>query len=534
MQLSFPTKKLKKYVRRVNIKLKDTDYKQYELTVYGVTNKEGITVTGNKASKDLSDYLILKENQFVYNPYRVNVGSLGLAPKKFIGIVSPAYIVFETTEKLNAEFLYYYLKSSLGLNLIKWYGDRGGVRSSLRYNDLCEIDIPNLSLEQQIILLNKIKLINLNLNKFDNEISYQKKYISKLRQSIIQEAVQGKLVSQDPNDEPASVLLEKIRSEKEKLIKEGKLKKEKPLPSITKDEIPYELPNGWEWTRLGYVTDYGRNNSISPQEIKSDTWVLELEDIEKGTSKILQKVKYSDRKSQSTKLLFTKNDVLYCKLRPYLNKVVIADENGVCSSEIMPTKCYTEMDSKYLMYALKRSDFLTYVNGITYGTKMPRLGTEDGRKALFPLPPLNEQRRIIQKVDELMHLCDELEKSIQQSKKQSELLMQSVLQEAFKDNGEENNEISFGEFIKQKRKDKGITVTDMLKLLKDIKPSEYTKIEEGLVKPEKSITEKIAKALKLSDIETQLFKKLEIRNNISEYIELDYETNIAARKINKN
>ena len=73
----------------------------------------------------MGNYIVLKENQLAYNPYRVNVGSIGLAPKGLLGLVSPAYIVFETTEELSAEFLYYYLKSSLGVNLIKWYGDRG-------------------------------------------------------------------------------------------------------------------------------------------------------------------------------------------------------------------------------------------------------------------------------------------------------------------------------------------------------------------------------------------------------------------------
>src|SRR5690554_4430162 len=102
IQLSFPTKKLKEYIKRANIKLKDTNYNQNDLTVYGVTNTEGITITGNQTSEDLGNYIVLKENQLAYNPYRVNVGSIGLAPKGLIGLVSPAYIVFETTEELSA------------------------------------------------------------------------------------------------------------------------------------------------------------------------------------------------------------------------------------------------------------------------------------------------------------------------------------------------------------------------------------------------------------------------------------------------
>jgi type I restriction enzyme S subunit len=433
IQLSFPTKKLKKYIKRVNVKLKDTNYNQHDLTVYGVTNTEGITITGNQTSEDLGNYIVLKENQLAYNPYRVNVGSIGLAPKGLLGLVSPAYIVFETTEELSAEFLYYYLKSSLGVNLIKWYGDRGGVRSALRYNDLCEIDIPDLNLNQQMSVLKKMKEVNAEIEEFNNEVHCQEQLISKLRQSILQEAVQGKLVPQDPNDEPASVLLERIKEEKERLIKEGKIKKEKPLPPISEDEIPYELPEGWEWVRLGEVTNYAYNETLKPDEIDEEEWVLELEDIEKDTSRLIQVIRNKDRKSKSNKNRFYKGDVLYGKLRPYLKKVLVAPEDGVCSTEIIPFRGYGNIESRYIMYIMKSPYIDKIVNSITHGMNMPRLGTKNALELLIPLPPINEQKRIVEKVDQLMALCDELEKNIEQSKKDCELLIQSVLQEAFKE-----------------------------------------------------------------------------------------------------
>lgn len=251
--------------------------------------------------------------------------------------------------------------------------------------------------------------------------------VGELKNAILSLAVKGKLVPQDENDEPASMLIERIREEKDRLVKEKKIKKEKVIPEISDDEIPYELPKGWEWTRLGYITNYGTNISIKPEDIQDNTWVLELEDIEKDTSKILQRLYFKERKSKSTKLIFKKDDVLYCKLRPYLNKVVIVNSNGVCSSEIMPLRGYYGIYPKYLMYALKRPDFLRYTNEITYGTKMPRLGTEDGRKSLFPLPPFNEQKRIVDRIDILMGICDELQLKIEKSNKYSEQLMESIL-----------------------------------------------------------------------------------------------------------
>lgn len=231
--------------------------------------------------------------------------------------------------------------------------------------------------------------------------------IKKLRELILELAVRGKLVPQDPNDEPASELLKKIENEKKKLLTEGKIKKEKALPKISSEEILSELPFNWCWTQLGLITNYGTTTKVD--SIESDCWVLDLEDIEKDTSKLIQKVRFSERASLSDKNSFSRGDVLYGKLRPYLNKVIVADEDGVCTTEILPIRPYIELNSEYLKIVLKSPSFLNYVNDRSYGMKMPRLGTDDGRKATVPLAPLAEQHRIVSKVNELMAFCDELE-----------------------------------------------------------------------------------------------------------------------------
>ncbi|MEY6223001.1 restriction endonuclease subunit S, partial [Salmonella enterica subsp. enterica serovar Corvallis] len=103
----------------------------------------------------------------------------------------------------------------------------------------------------------------------------------KLRELILELAVRGKLVPQDPNDEPASVLLKRIAAEKAELVKQGKIKKQKPLPEISEEEKPFELPMGWEWTRLGSISNYGFCDKAEPEDVTPETWILELEDIEK-------------------------------------------------------------------------------------------------------------------------------------------------------------------------------------------------------------------------------------------------------------
>ncbi len=231
--------------------------------------------------------------------------------------------------------------------------------------------------------------------------------IQKLRGLILELAVRGKLVPQDPNDEAASELLKRIAKERARLGADGKIKKSKPLPPVGEDEQPFALPVSWVWTRLGEITNFGQTDKDG--EIRESTWVLDLEDIQKDTSVLLRKVRFSERQAKSDKNRFQDGDVLYGKLRPYLNKVIVADEEGVCTTEILPVRGYYGIFPRYLMHAVKRPDFLAYVNSKSYGMKMPRLGTDDGRSSLFPLPPLAEQQRIVAKVDELMILCDRLE-----------------------------------------------------------------------------------------------------------------------------
>jgi type I restriction enzyme S subunit len=249
--------------------------------------------------------------------------------------------------------------------------------------------------------------------------------IKKLRELILELAVRGKLVSQDPHDEPASELLKRIQAEKEKLVKSGRIKRDKPLPVITDEEKSFELPVGWEWVRLGEITNFGF--TVKLNTINSNCWVLDLEDIEKDTSRLLQKLRFSERESLSDKNSFQKGDVLYCKLRPYLNKVIVADEDGVCTTEILPFRCYGPFESHYFKTALKSPHFLNYVDARSYGMKMPRLGTADGRMACFPLSPLAEQRRIVAKVDELMALCDQLETQHNNASEAHEKLVSHLL-----------------------------------------------------------------------------------------------------------
>jgi type I restriction enzyme, S subunit len=256
--------------------------------------------------------------------------------------------------------------------------------------------------------------------------------MDQLKQTILQLAVMGKLVPQDPNDEPAIVLLEKIAKEKERLVKEGKIKLQEKLEKTINKEKPYELPNSWTWTRLGDVTNYGTSEKVEPVNVDDLTWVLELEDIEKGSSNLIEKVRYCNRRFQSSKNQFSKGDVIYGKLRPYLDKVIVADEDGICTTEMIPINGYNKIYNFYIRLILKSPYFVEYANNSTHGMNLPRLGTNAARLAFFPLAPYSEQHRIIAKVNELFSLCDALKERIAASQKIKMQLADAVVEHAIK------------------------------------------------------------------------------------------------------
>ena len=275
-----------------------------------------------------------------------------------------------------------------------------------------------------------------------------------LKNSILQWAIQGKLVPQDPNDEPASVLLERIRAEKARLVKEKKIKKDKNESIIYRgddnsyyekmlatgevkcidEEVPFEIPKGWEWCRLGEISTYAQTKrKINASNADSQLWGLDLEDIEKG-GRLLDIKTVGERKAIGDKTIFNRGDILYSKLRPYLLKILVAPEGGICTPEIIPFTCYGNICKDYIVSFLKSPYVDDYINSVTFGVKMPRVSTETMTSLLVPLPPLSEQFRIDTKTKELMPYIDGYGKAQNKLNKLNEELSntirKSILQEA--------------------------------------------------------------------------------------------------------
>ena len=308
-------------------------------------------------------------------------------------------------------------------------------------------------------------------------------------------AVQGKLVPQDPNDEPASVLLERIKAEKEALIKSGKIKKSKKSSEIFRgasrtlpytfceqigkeirdisDEIPFEIPESWEWVRLGIISTYNQTKKkINAKDADISIWGLDLEDIEKG-GRLLVKKTVGERKAIGDKTVFEKGDILYSKLRPYLLKILVAPDGGICTPEIVPFTVYGGISAEYIVNFLKSPYIDGIVNGETYGMKMPRVGTDTIINLLTPLPPLAEQKRIVAKIEELLPFIEKYEQAETKltalNKSFPEMLKKSILQEAVQ-----------GKLVPQNPDDEPVSI-----LLERIRAEKQELIKQGKIKKSK-------------------------------------------------
>ncbi|MFV4932600.1 restriction endonuclease subunit S [Lactobacillus delbrueckii] len=235
-----------------------------------------------------------------------------------------------------------------------------------------------------------------------------------LREKILDLAMRGKLVEQDAGDEPASVLLEKIKAEKAELVKEGKIKKSKKLPEITEDEKPFDIPDCWEWVRLG--------DMLIPEKSKAPTKnfvYIDIASIDNKVNEIIdpKTINVSKEKVPSrARMVVEPGDILFSLVRPYLRNIAIvpvSDSNLVASTGFYVIKPINIIDFKYIFYTVL-SDYV--VNGLTRkymkGDNSPSVKKGDIQNYPIPLPPLAEQKRIANKVSELFKQVDIIEKNV--------------------------------------------------------------------------------------------------------------------------
>lgn len=233
----------------------------------------------------------------------------------------------------------------------------------------------------------------------------------KLRKSILQAAIQGKLTEQLPEDGDARDLLTAIKAEKARLIKEGKIKKEKPLPKITEDEIPFEIPENWCWVRLGTII-YNHGQKRPDKEFT----YIDITSINNKANTLgssLNVLKPNEAPSRARKIVY-EGDVIYATVRPYLHNICIIDRKidpePIASTGFAVVCTPMMILNKYLFRYFLSPAFDKYANDNenSKGVAYPAINDDKFLKALVPLPPLAEQHRIVERLEQLLPLCDAL------------------------------------------------------------------------------------------------------------------------------
>lgn len=263
--------------------------------------------------------------------------------------------------------------------------------------------------------------------------------IDALKQTLLQLAVMGKLVPQDPKDEPASELLKRMRVENANLIVDGKIKKDKPLPVIADEDEPFALPQGWEWVRLGKLTILGPSNGYSPKpsDIPTDYRCLTLSATTRGMFNA-DCFKYVDIDSSTAEKYFLKRNDLLIQRANSIDYVGVSavydcdDDQFIFPDLIMRMRVSTHVNLNFIHFALSSKNTRSYFKEKATGTQgnMPKINQSTVEATILPLPPLTEQNRIVAKVDELMALCDQLKSRLTVSNQLQQKLANVVVEQA--------------------------------------------------------------------------------------------------------
>ena len=315
-----------------------------------------------------------------------------------------------------ADYIVQVINSGYGY---RWIDDNkvggGGTHTNkINLDTLRGMPIPIPPLEEQHRIVAKIEEILPYIDQYDKAYTkleiFNKKFPEDMKKSILQMAMQGKLVEQRPEEGTADGLYEQIVAEKAQLIKDGKIKKEKPLPEIAEDEIPYEIPSSWRWVRFSEVMDVRDGTHDSPKYIETGIPLVTSKNIS-GGGLYFSNVKYISRED-ADKINERSNvdtgDILFAMIGSIGNPVIVNKDREFCVKNVALFKNYdkSKMCIEYVYWFLYREQYI--MKKVASGGVQSFISLKVFRNYLFPLPPLEEQKRIVAKIEELLPYCDQL------------------------------------------------------------------------------------------------------------------------------
>lgn len=381
---------------------------------------------------DFDEYGI-KNNKKVYYPYKENLRDYFLEESDIVmcmtgGTVGKTLLIESLQEKMlvnqrvadikinkaiSNKYVYFVLVSSYIREIIKDSKNSTNDNISIDLIKSFLLPIPPLNEQKRIIgaiekfepLLAEYEKLEQQATKLDNEI------FDKLKKSVLQYAIQGKLVPQDSSDEPASVLLSQIKAEKENLIKQGKIKKEKPLPPITDDEKPFDIPDNWEWTRIKDITQSYIGITYKPADVVKEggNIVLRSSNIQNGKLDLTDLVRVNLNLAE--KFMVKKNDIIICARngsKKLVGKSAIIDQDikNMTFGAFMAI-CRTNF-YKYIAKYLQSNCFFEQLANVSGTTTINQLTQNNFNAFMVPLPPLNEQKRIVARIEEIFAQIDKI------------------------------------------------------------------------------------------------------------------------------
>ncbi|MFA5834637.1 MAG: hypothetical protein WDA22_14250 [Bacteroidota bacterium] len=372
-----------------------------------------------------TDMILIKKGDLVISGINVAKGAVAIYEGDEDITATIHYSSYSYDEQqINKDYLKWFLKSAAFINLIK-AKIPGGIKTEIKPKHFLPLEIllPGLNSQKQIV--NKILETELEYKQLQIEIENQQQFLKQLRQQILQDAIQGKLVSHNPNAEPATNLLARIKEEKQKLLSAGEIKKEKPLPLIKPEEIPFDLPKGWMWCRLGEVIDL-----ISGQHIEVQDYNLKGEGNPylTGPSDFGEIHPKFSKWSTKPKVIAMKNDILITVKGSGVGKTNILHEDNIAISRQLMAVRNMGVNLKFLNFYLqtKFEQFQSQKDGL-----IPGINRDTVLLKCFPLPPFTEQKRITDAIEKIMQFSAQLDNQITSSETLSKQLKNVVLRDAF-------------------------------------------------------------------------------------------------------
>ena len=441
--MNWPQKRIGDYLRESSI---ETSAPSAERRIRVRLNAEGIEKRPLIAETEgATRYFQRSAGQFIYGKQNLHKGAFGVVPPELDGFESSSDLpAFDVTDGLRPEWLEYFLKQGNFYKSLVGIA-KGAATKRIQPEALFAVELPVPPPKVQDEIIKRMDRCALEHTRLEYEITNQQSLLAKLKQAILQEAIQGKLTADwraaHPDVEPASQLLNRIQAEKARLIAAKKLRPEKPLPKITPAEIPFEIPKGWEWCRLGQAIRLMNGNSFESGDFKKGTGVKCIKITNAGVGEFVETddtLPLGFDKAYAKYQVFS-GDLILALTRPYIAtglKISRCPESydGALLNQrvaaIRPIDGFLDSDFAFLFLG---SDFVLRGYQAEFESKgqQPNLKSEHVTHLRLPLPPLAEQAEIVERVDALMTTCRLLEAEIEQARTHAAHLLQAVLKEAF-------------------------------------------------------------------------------------------------------